>query len=277
MRILITGSTGQLGQELRKILNEDELLTPTHNQIDIRDPKILPKIIGLKPDIIIHTAAYTDVDGCEVNNELAWNVNSLGTRNVATAAEELKAKLFYISTDYIFDGKKKDAYVENDEPNPLNVYGKSKLMGENFIRDITSRYCIVRTSWLYGKKGNNFVHTILEQVKVKEELRVVHDQIGSPTYTKDLGQVIKKLIPIEANGIYHASGEGQCSWYDFTLEILRLIGTDKKVVPITSNEISRLAIRPPYSALRNLCLREIGIFMPPWQEALRDFFLETEI
>jgi len=275
MSILITGSTGQLGRELKKVLVDEELITPTHQDLDIRHFNVVQRIIELQPQIIIHTAAYTDVDGCEKNQELAWGVNSSGTRNIAIAAEELNAKLFYISTDYVFDGLKKEAYLETDVPNPVNIYGKSKLTGENFIQDICSKHFIIRTSSLYSKTGRNFVNTILELAKVKEELRVVDDQIGSPTYAMDLANVVKDLIPLENNGIYHASGEGECSWYEFAIEILRLRGIQIKVVPVTSDEISRPATRPNYSALKNSRLGEIGIAIRPWQYAIREFLFEV--
>jgi dTDP-4-dehydrorhamnose reductase len=272
MRILITGATGQLGRELIKGLNDDELLTPTHKQIDIRDPNSIKRIVDLNPEIIIHTAAYTDVDGCEENHELAWDVNSFGTKNIATAAEEIKAKLIYISTDYVFDGKKKEPYLETDRPNPLNIYGKSKYSGENYVRDICSRFIIIRTSWLYGKEGKNFVYTILTRSKEREELKVVNDQIGCPTNARDLAESIKKLIPSKTSGIYHASGEGECSWYEFALEIVRLSGIRIKVIPITSNEISRKAPRPSYAVLRNSCFAESATTMRHWRKALTDFF-----
>lgn len=275
MRILITGSTGQLGRELRKVLCENDLLTPTHNEIDIRDVQIIPKIIELKPEIIIHTAAYTDVDGCEENQDLAWEVNSIGTRNVATAAEELKAKLFYISTDYIFDGRKSEPYIETDKPNPLNVYGKTKLSGENLVKDICSRFSIIRTSWLYSNSGKNFVNAILHLAKVKEEIKVVNDQIGSPTYAKDLAYVIKRLISSENYGIYHASGEGECSWYDFAQQIVKFSSFGTEIIPIKTCEISRAARRPYYSVLSNARLRKVSIFMPLWEDALKEFTLET--
>jgi len=274
MSILITGSTGQLGQELKKIL-DDELITPTHQQLDITDPNSINRIKELNPKIIIHTAAYTDVDGCEKHQALAWKVNSNGTRNISLAANELSSKLFYISTDYVFDGMKNEPYLEDDEPNPLNIYGKSKLSGENFVKDVCSRFFIIRTSWLYGKTGKNFINTVISLAKANEEIRVVNDQIGCPTYAKDLAYNIKKLIPYEAHGIYHASGEGECSWYDFALQIVRMNGIDIKVVPITSSEISRPAPRPPYSVLRNSRLGELGITMRPWQEALKEFLIES--
>jgi len=272
MRILITGSTGQLGQELKRVLQDYDLITPTHQDLDINGKDILQKITELRPKIIIHTAGYTDVDGCETNDELAWDVNSSGTRNIAIAAEELKTKLFYISTDYVFDGLKKEAYLESDAPNPLNIYGKTKLSGENSVRDICSSFFIIRTSWLYSKTGKNFVNTIINLAKEQTQLRIVNDQVGSPTYATDLAYTIRKLIPYEDYGIYHASGEGKCSWYQFALEILRLSGNDIKVIPVTSDEIPRLARRPHYSVLKNLRLRELGITMRHWQEGLEDYF-----
>ena len=275
MRILITGSTGQLGRELVKVLGEEELITPTRDKTDIRDPSIIKTIVELEPKIIIHTAAYTDVDGCEINIELAWETNSNGTKYMAKAAAELQATLFYISTDYVFDGTKKEAYLESDQPNPLNIYGKSKLSGENFVQDICPKFFIIRTSWLYSNSGKNFVNTILDLAKVKEEIKVVNDQIGSPTYAKDLANTVKRLMSNDDYGIYHASGEGECSWYDFAKQLLTLGGFDTKLIPISTREIARPAKRPSYSALKNLKLGKLGIIMPSWEQALETFFSTT--
>lgn len=276
MRILITGSTGQLGRELIKVLNEEELITPTHEKIDIRDPSIIKTIIELEPEIIIHTAAYTDVDGCEINSQLAWETNSNGTKYMAKAAAEVQATLFYISTDYVFDGTKKEAYLESDRPNPLNIYGKSKLSGENFVQEICPKFFIIRTSWLYSNSGKNFVNTILDLAKVKKEIKVVNDQIGSPTSAKDLAYIIKRLISSESYGIYHASGEGECSWYDFARQIIKIAGYDTKVIPISTSEIARPANRPHYSALGNSKLRDLSIAMRTWEVALSEFFKNHE-
>ncbi len=271
MRILITGSTGQLGRELINVLDEEDLVTPARQKVDIRDPKAIDTIVKLEPKIIVHTAAYTDVDGCEINEELAWETNSNGTKHMAKAAAELQATLFYISTDYVFDGTKKEPYIESDRPNPLNIYGKSKLSGENFVQEISPKFFTIRTSWLYSKTGKNFVNTILDLAKVKDEIMVVDDQIGSPTYAKDLANTIKRLISNDDYGIYHASGEGECSWYDFASEIIKTAGFETKVVPICTSEMARPANRPHYSTLSNSKLRNLGIRMRPWKEAILEY------
>jgi dTDP-4-dehydrorhamnose reductase len=272
VRVLITGASGQLGRELVKALADEELITPTHEEIDIRDPSIIGKIVKLEPRIIIHTAAYTDVDACEINKELAWETNSNGTKHIAEAAAELRATLLYISTDYVFDGTKREPYLESDRPNPLNVYGKSKLSGENFVQEICPKFLIVRTSWLYSNSGKNFVNTILRLAKAKKEIRVVNDQIGSPTYAKDLAYIIKRLISTDGYGIYHAGGEGECSWYDFAKQVVALANFDTKVIAISTTEIARPAKRPTYSALTNFKLGSLGITMPSWEKALEAFF-----
>jgi dTDP-4-dehydrorhamnose reductase len=272
VRVLITGSSGQLGRELMKALADEELITPTHEKIDIRDASIIGKIVKLEPRIIIHAAGYTDVDECEINKDLAWETNSNGTKHMAKAAAELQATLLYISTDYVFDGTKKEPYLESDRPNPLNIYGKSKLSGENFVQKICPKFFIIRTSWLYSNSGKNFVNTILELAKVKKEIKVVNDQIGSPTYANDLANAIKRFMSIGSYGIYHASGEGECSWYDFALEIIKIAGYDAKVIPICTSDIARPANRPHYSALRNSKLADLSITMRPWKDALLEFF-----
>ena len=227
MRVLITGACGMLGRDLVETLSKEHELFG----IDVKDSgswilnlgsmefskadiinkeEIIKVICDARPEVVIHTAAYTDVDGCEKNEDLAHRVNGTGTQNVALACQKCKAVIAYISTDFVFDGEKKEPYIESDRPNPLSVYGKSKLEGEKHISSLLDRYFIIRTSWLFGKHGRNFVNTILKLAQEKKELRVVNDQIGSPTYTKDLAYAIKRLItdhrsPITDFGIYHIS------------------------------------------------------------------------
>ncbi len=180
-----------------------------------------------------------------------------------------------MSTDYVFDGRKREPYIETDAPNPLNVYGKTKLSGEDLVKDICSRFFVIRTSWLYGNSEKNFVNTILDLAKVKEEIKVVNDQIGCPTYARDLAECINKLIPIDDYGIYHASGEGDCSWYDFAQQIVKFSSFGTEIIPIKTCEISRAAQRPSYSVLSNARLRKVSIIMPLWEDALKEFTLET--
>ena len=279
MRIFITGAAGQLGHELSGLLRGSELLLGQRPEYDITDERIVERICDFHPNIVIHAAAYTDVDGCEKNRALAHQVNAVGTYHVAAGAEKCRAKLVYLSTDYVFKGEKDTPYVETDDPAPLNIYGQSKWEGEQFVRQSCSRHIILRTSWVYGSAGRNFVKTILEKAsqavdpsgEAGGDLRVVHDQVGCPTYAKDLAQAISAIIELEAYGIYHAAGQGSCSWYEFSLEILRLAGLRKKVVPIDTSEMPRPARRPRHSVLCREKLNGLGIYLRPWQEALGEF------
>nr|MQY58100.1 dTDP-4-dehydrorhamnose reductase [Clostridia bacterium] len=248
--------------------------SPSVNKIDITDLEAVKELFSrLTPHFVIHAAAYTDVDGCEKDADKAYKVNALGTRNIALACQKLDIPLLYISTDFVFKGDKEIPYDEFDEPAPMNIYGKSKLAGENYIESFLSRYFIVRSSWLYGRWGKNFVATILKLARERSILEVVDDQVGSPTYTKDLSQQIKRLVATELYGTYHITNSGRCSWYEFTQEILKLAGIKGvKVTPITSEELARPAPRPKFSVLENYCLRlSLGNGMREWNEALKDF------
>lgn len=271
MRILITGPTGQLGRELIRVLEEEELLLLTHKDIDIREPKVVQAIAELKPNIIIHTAAYTDVDGCELDPELAFWVNATGTRHVILGAENVGAKLVYISTDYVFDGEKGVPYVESDVTCPINVYGCSKLMGEDFVRSCSVQSIVVRTAWVYGEGRKNFITSVLEWVKDLPILKLVEDKTGSPTYARDLAFAIRHLIRIEAIGTYHAAGRGACTWLDYGQHILKILKIKKEVIPIAFNELNRPAKRPTYSALNSDALKQSGFEMRDWRVALQDF------
>ena len=250
------------------------LPSPSLHKVDITDGHGLRKLFHqLASDFVIHTAAYTDVDGCEENPDRAHMVNALGTRNIALICQKKNIPLVYVSTDFVFDGKKNHPYTELDEPHPLNVYGKSKLAGENYVRSFLERYFIVRTSWLYGRYGKNFVETILKLASQKRELRVVNDQVGSPTYTKDLAQETKKLLSGSSYGIYHITNSGSCSWYEFAEETLELAGLRRvKVKPITSKELNRPARRPQFSVLKSTSSGwGAEDTMRPWKEALREY------
>ena len=306
MRILITGACGMLGRDLVEALSKEyevvglDIKSPKSNvqspksvkfvEADITNKEeIIKAICDVKPDIVIHAAAYTNVDGCEKNPDLAYRVNGTGTQNVVLACKECKAIIAYISTDFVFDGEKKEPYLESDKPNPLSVYGKSKLEGERHISSLLDRYFIIRTSWLFGKHGKNFVNTILKLAKEKKELKVVNDQVGSPTYTKDLAYAIKKLLtdyrsftplegkaslmgPITNYGIYHISNSGSCSWYEFAQEILRVMGYELRVKGISSEGLNRPARRPRFSVLDNSrYIKIIGEPLKSWQEALREY------
>lgn len=267
-KVIVTGSSGMLGRVLcEKLAKEYRIFgLDLENRIglsqflycDITKEEEVNKVFsGICPDIIIHAAAFADVDGCEINKERSQSVNTQGTINIVKAAGKFGGTLFFISTDYVFNGKKKGAWRENDLPSPLNVYGRSKLLAEKFIGRNSSDYFIIRTSWLYGAGGKNFVDTIRAAAQSRPLLEVVDDQIGGPTYVLDLAKAIKNLInrvkvcPKKYTGIYHVTNSGSCSWYDFAREILRISGIGTKVKPIKSSQLLRPAKRPKNSLLSN--------------------------
>ena len=274
MRILVTGAKGQLGYELQRVLSDEDLVLANRPEYELTDPKVGEKIAAQRPDLVIHTAAYTDVDGCERNPETAFTVNAQGTRRVAEGATKANARLIYISTDYVFDGKKTEPYTERDPVNPLNVYGRSQLAGEEEALKGCRRTLVLRTSWLYGVDGKNFVKTILRLAVTQPEVRVVEDQCGSPTYARHLAQVIAGLIRSDVTGVIHAGGEGECSRYEFGKAILQEAGLSCRVVPISIAESGRLAWRPPYSALSTAFLHQHGLSLPPWREGVRQFLAD---
>src|SRR3989454_5330336 len=275
MRILIIGAKGQLGQELQRVLRREEVIATEHPEYALTDPMLGEKIAAQRPDLVIHTAGYTDVDGCEREPDTAFQVNAEGTRCVAEGAAKANARLIYISTDYVFDGKKTEPYTERDPVNPLNVYGRSKLAGEEEAVKGCRRTLVLRTSWLYGVHGKNFVKTILSLAGTQPEIRVVEDQRGSPTYARHLAQVIAGLIRSDVTGVLHAGGEGECSWYEFAKAILQEAGSRCRVVPISTAESGRLAWRPPYSALSTTLLHQHGLSLPPWQKGVRQFLVDS--
>lgn len=277
-RILVIGAKGMLGndlvQVLRSSLQTDEVLGWDIDEIDIQEEKsTVAKIENLQPRIVVNAAAYTDVDGCELHQEKAFAINAEGMRHVALGAVRGGAKVVYLSTDYIFDGKKGKPYVENDPPNPLNVYGHSKLRGEQYVQEVVKDALIVRTQWLYGRHGNNFVDVILRQAREKEVLSIVNDQIGLPTYTVDLSKAISLLIGRDARGIFHVANSNPCTWYDYAQRILELSGIKGvTIIPISSRELGRPATRPSYSILDTQKFKqETGMILRPWSEALKDY------
>lgn len=263
-----------LASDIQKVLwGKEELIPLSREELDVTNSgKVMDIISTLKPDAVIHCAAFTNVDQCELEPQKAYLVNTVGTWAVASACAKIDALLVYISTDYVFDGSKGSPYVEIDEPHPLNEYGKSKLGGEKMVMALLRRFFIVRTAGLYGIKGKNFVTTILRKAKENKRIGVVADQIVSPTYTYDLAQAISHLLYSPFYGIYHIVNRGEVSWYEFAREILRLAGIDAEVTPISSSEWPSPAKRPPYSALTSLAWDNFGF--PPlrqWQSALSDF------
>ncbi|WZL73635.1 dTDP-4-dehydrorhamnose reductase [Clostridiaceae bacterium 35-E11] len=274
MKILITGATGMLGNDLLKALSlEHEVIGTSSKDMDITDiDKTVAMMKEIKPNVVINSAAYTDVDGCEANVDIAYKVNALGARNLAMACNEVDASMVYISTDYVFDGTKQQAYNEFDHTNPMSIYGKSKLAGENYVRDILNKFYIVRTSWLYGMNGKNFVTTMMNLSKTMTALNVVNDQIGSPTYTPDLAKAIGKLIQRPTYGIFNITNSEHCSWYDYAKEIFKLAHINMTVNPTTTEAFNRPAPRPKYSVLENYCWKLEGYEpLRSYKEALKEY------
>ncbi len=279
-RILVVGAKGMLGRDLMGVLHSffpmDEIVGWDIEEIDIqKENDAIFKIEKLRPEIVIHLAAYTDVDGCELDREKAFAVNAEGTKHVAVGASRCRAKMVYLSTDYVFDGRKGEPYLESDSPHPLNVYGHSKFNGERHVQEGVKDFLIIRTQWLYGPFGKNFVDSILQQARGKRSLSIVNDQIGSPTYTADLARAISELIQVDARGIFHAANSDFCTWHTFAQAILRLSGMNEvTTIPISSKELGRPAPRPSFSVLNCQKLKkETGWTMRPWSEALKDYLL----
>jgi len=253
MKILITGSSGMLGHDLIEILKDNhELILTSSKTLDITDNnRVIEFICENKPDIVINSAAYTNVDGCEENQETAYSINGDGVRNLAIGCSKIDCPLVHISTDYVFNGKNTKPWVEDDEIGPISVYGKSKLKGEEAILEILDKFFIIRTAWLYGINGSNFPKTMLELAKNHSEITVVYDEVGTPTYTPDLAKAISQLIETDYYGIYHITNSGSCSWCEFARYIFEIAGKDVKVIPVTASEFARPAPRPHYSVLEN--------------------------
>ena len=287
IKILITGSKGQLGNELQDIIKsgkcdicnmpervkEYEVIALDVEDLDITSFESVKKVLEKeKPDVVINCAAATNVDGCESNVDLAFKINSLGPRNLAIICERIDAKLVQVSTDYVFSGQGIKPLTEFDLTAPYSVYGKTKLLGESYVREFSSKYFIVRTAWLYGRVGKNFVYTMMKLGEEKEVLNVVNDQRGNPTNANDLAYHILKLIETEEYGVYHCTGKGECSWYEFAKEIMDLSNRKCKVNPCTSQEYKTPAKRPEYSSLDNMMLRAtVGDDMREWKDALKSF------
>ena len=292
MKILITGASGQLGTEIqRQLKNGGSALGPVPErlknatviatdvaELDITDRDATIAFVRRhQPDTIISCAAFTNVDGCETNPEAAFKVNAIGASNLAQAAERINARLIHVSTDYVFRGEGNKPLDESERVDPKSVYGKTKALGEEYVKNFCHRYFIVRTAWLYGYAGKNFVKTIVNAGKKFGRLEVVSDQLGNPTNAEDLAHHILQLAVSHDYGVYHCTGEGVCSWYEFASEIIRLSGVDATVAPCTSAEYSAkhpaAADRPAWSALDNRMLAcTVGNHMRDWKEALADFF-----
>ncbi len=275
MRVLITGAKGQLGKDLIKAFSAEEIIAHDVDTLDITDfEAVQNEFLKQKPDVVINSAAFTNVDGCESNPEGAYAVNAVGTANLAMATNAVDGSMLCVSTDYVFDGSATKPYLEWDPANPASVYGASKRAGEEALMSLTNKFYIARTAWLYGHGGNNFVKTIQKVAKEKGELKVVDDQRGSPTFTWDLARKIYEIVKSNQYGIYHVTNSGDTTWYEFTKEILRLSNIEAKVDPCATDEFPRPAKRPAYSVMENFNLKLRGFKpMRPWQEALKDYFV----
>jgi dTDP-4-dehydrorhamnose reductase len=275
VKILVLGALGMLGKDLIPLLAcQHQIFARDIDDGDITDPHwVLKEIAALKPQAVINAAAYTDVDGCESHRELAYSVNGEGSRNIAAGCAASKARLIHLSTDYVFDGTSCEPYREDDPPRSLNVYGNSKLMGERYIQEIWPDHLIIRTEWLYGHHGRNFVDAILQKARKGEDLRVVDDQRGSPTFTKDLCRALLRLLEMETRGILHVTNSGSCSWYEFARRILQETGMNHiRLTSLNSKELARPAVRPTNSVLNCQRLEQLlGYKMRPWEEALKEY------
>jgi len=271
LRIFVTGGDGQLGRAMAEVARDTELYLGRRNRDDITQPDIIRSICDFKPDIVVHAAAMTDVDACELDPDQAFIVNEQGTIRVAQAAKQAGALMVYLSTDYVFDGVAHSPYLETDPTNPISIYGRSKLAGEQGTQKTADRWLIIRTSWVYGTGRKNFVTSVLEWAKTQPVLRLVKDKVGSPTYSIDLAMAIRHLIKVKATGIFHASGEGECTWVEYGREILRIAGIEKKILPIAFEELNRPARRPAYSVLMNTRLLKAGFSSRSWKASLKEF------
>jgi len=275
LKVLVLGAGGMLGKDLVPILSvKGQVWARDIDDFDITDPKrVQREVEALQPQVLVNAAAYTDVDGCESRKELAFAVNAEGARNVARACAAIGGRMIHLSTDYVFDGSSRIPYGEENLPNPRNVYGSSKLQGERYIQEILENHLIVRTEWLYGRHGKNFVDTILKYAGQQKELRVVDDQRGSPTFTRDLSLALERLIGMEARGILHVTNSGSCTWFEFARQILREKGYDHvQVIPISSEELSRPARRPASSVMDCQRYEKLtGRKMRPWKEAIKEY------
>ena len=284
MRVLVTGAKGQLGTDVMAELksNNIEAVGIDREELDIVDAKACEEFFDKanaekRIDAVIHCAAYTAVDKAEDEQELSYNINALGTKNISTACKKFDMKLMYISTDYVFNGQGERPWEPDDERQPLNVYGKTKYEGELFVEEIAEKYFIVRIAWVFGIAGNNFIKTMLKLAKERDSLTVVDDQIGSPTYTADLSKLLVSMIQTDKYGRYHATNEGYCSWYEFAKEIFKVAGVTINVAPVDSSAYPAKAKRPANSRMEKKKLDEAGFKrLPSWQDATRRYIEELQ-
>ena len=270
MRVLVTGGHGQLGRALLRTAPAGmEVVALGSSDCDVTDPATVRAIVArIEPELIVHCAAWTDVDGCERHPERAWRVNALGAQHVATACAEAGAVLVYISTNYVFDGERDEPYHEFDRPNPLSVYGASKLAGEEVVRALCPRHAIVRTAMLYDAHSRNFVTTVLRLAREQPRLRMVADQYGNPTFVDDLARALWQLVVQPAYGTFHLVNQGAASWYEWGVAVLELLDLAVPVDPIPASEFRRAARPPRNGVLTSLAAPALGIIMPDWRDAL---------
>jgi dTDP-4-dehydrorhamnose reductase len=275
MKILILGHKGMLGSDLLlRLFAFHDVTGKDMEDFDISSQGACEEVIAeTDPDIVINAAAYTNVDGCESDSDACFSVNAEGVKNIALACLQKRIKIVHFSTDYVFDGTRKTPYQEDDKCTPLNVYGKSKLAGEHYLKQFSDNFLLIRSAWLYGKNGKNFVKTIIEKARTEKLLKIVDDQVGSPTFTWDLAAAVQLLIEGQHTGIFHITNRGNCSWYEFAVKILKSACIpDVTVKPIKSDELERPARRPHYSVLTCRKFSETtGKVMRYWQVALDDY------
>lgn len=275
MKVLVTGVNGQLGHDVVKELEKRgyEAVGVDRKEMDLTSTQQIKECIeNVNPEAIIHCAAYTAVDKAEEEEELCRRVNAIATKEIAECAKKLDIPMIYISTDYVFDGTKDGEYTEEGIPNPINVYGKTKYEGEVYVQELLEKYYIVRISWVFGENGNNFIDTMLRLSKDRDEINVINDQVGSPTYTKDLALLLVDMIETDKYGVYHATNEGYCTWYEFAKEIFRISNIDILVNKINASEYPTKAIRPMNSKMSKHKIVENGfIQLRNWKDAVNDY------
>jgi dTDP-4-dehydrorhamnose reductase len=280
MRVVVTGAAGQLGKDvlLELARKNHQAYGLDRQQLDITIEKdVMAYISEVKPDVILHCAAYTNVDAAEENEDAAYAVNAAGTEYLAKAASQTGAKMLYVSTDYVFDGSANEPYEVDEPTKALGAYGRTKLAGEQLLQKHLDEFFIVRTAWVFGIHGNNFVKTMLRLGKERGEVGVVHDQVGSPTYTVDLAQFMVELMETDKYGVYHATNSGICSWYEFAVEIFKQAELDVKVNPLTSDQFPRPAARPKYSVLSKKRIEQEGLKpLRDWKQALGAYLEESK-
>jgi dTDP-4-dehydrorhamnose reductase len=282
VKVLVVGANGQLGTDLRRIFQAagDVVVPLTHAQADVCSEGAVSTVIeDAKPDVVLNTAAFHKVEECEKQPGLAFQVNGIGALNLAKACKPAGAVLVHFSTDYVFDGQKKLPYEETDLPSPLNVYGTSKVAGEHLIAAYTDRYFVIRTCGLYGLagssgKGGNFVENMLKKAAAGDSIRVVDDQVLTPTYTVDLAEATRSLVLSDKFGLYHVSSEGTCSWYEFTRRIFDLAGVETQLTPVKTSDFPSSVKRPSHSVLSKSKLSSIGLSIPTWQDAVSRYLQE---